>query len=198
MREVGQKPTAFGCINNTIKLRSGSYFDFLDPQPDQFTLDDIAGALSKICRFGGQIDQFYSVAEHSVHCALVAFGDELSIEACQAVMMHDAAEAFTGDMVKPLKVMMPDFKVVEQRVERAIERKFGIDLRAHTDVIREIDHGMLIAERHRLFESPDNVTWTGEDQARKLRVSFNLWSPADAEIAFIALARELGIEELSA
>lgn len=44
----------FGCVANSIRLRSGRYLDLADPKPDQFTLDDIAGALSKICRFGGQ------------------------------------------------------------------------------------------------------------------------------------------------
>ncbi len=53
----------FGCGANTIKLRSGKYLDLKDPQPDQFDFEDIAGALAKICRFGAQCNEFYSVAE---------------------------------------------------------------------------------------------------------------------------------------
>lgn len=100
---------AFGCVKNTIRVRSGLYFDLLDPQPDQFTLSDIAGALSKICRFGGQIDYFYSVAEHSVHCFDQADRDGASPAVCRLALFHDAAEAFIGDVVKPLKVMLPEY-----------------------------------------------------------------------------------------
>mgnify|MGYP000629654760 FL=1 len=57
---------AFGCVNNTIRLVSGHYLDLANPMPDQFEIDDIAGGLSRICRFGGQCPQFYSVAEHSI------------------------------------------------------------------------------------------------------------------------------------
>lgn len=182
---------AFGCVKNTIRLRSGGYFDFLDPQPEQFTLDDIAGALSKICRFGGQCPQFYSVAEHSVHCCRQAAKDGRDYETQIAVLFHDAAEAFCGDMVKPLKVMMPEYGVIEQRVENAIGAALGIDFDAHKEIIREIDHAMLIAERRAIF-SVDGVKWFGEDEVRRLDVNFQNWLPDMAETMFLITSQEAG------
>lgn len=184
--------TVFGCVKNTIRLRSGAYFDFLDPQPDQFTLEDIAGALAKICRFGAQCDFFYSVAEHSVRCASQASEDGQPTDVQLAVLLHDAAEAFCGDVVKPLKIMLPEYSAVESRVEAVIAEKFGVDFERHRAVIREIDHAMLIAERHAVF-SRDDVEWTGEREVRKLLLNRGVvgWQPTLAEMEFKISYRDL-------
>lgn len=184
----------FGCVANTMTLRSGTYFDLNDPQPDQFTLADIAGALSKICRFGGQINHWYSVAEHSVHCAALALKDGQSKWTCQAVLMHDAAEAFLGDVVKPLKIMLPEYLEIEKRVERVIAAKFWIDFKSHAKVIHEIDHAMLIAERRQLFGA-DGVHWEGEDSVRTVPLFTKNWPHQEAEIEFLDMAKFLEITD---
>lgn len=184
---------AFACIKNTIRLRSGLYFDFVDPKPEQFTLEDIAGALSKICRFGGQANYFYSVAEHCVHCACQAAKDGLPLDTQIAVLLHDASEAFVGDVVKPLKIMLSEYAVIEDRVENAIAEKFLIDFRREKASIREIDHAMLIAERRAMF-SKDDVTWFGENEVRVLDVEFECWEPRQAEAMFMKTARMIGVE----
>jgi uncharacterized protein len=181
---------AFGCVKNTIRLRSGKYFDFIDPAPDQFELGDIAGALSKICRFGGQCPRFYSVAEHSVHCAWQAFADGQPPDVCMAVLFHDAAEAFCGDVVKPLKIMLSEYGPVERRVECVIGEALGIDFNEHDAIIREIDHAMLIAERRAIFGA-DGVTWFGENDVRRLDTKFKFWHPDMAEVHFLRTAEEL-------
>ena len=183
---------AFGCVDNTIRLRSGRYFDLADPQPEQVDISDIAGALSKICRFGGQVGRYYSVAEHSVHCAGVAHVDGLCLDAQRAVFLHDAAEAYIGDVVKPIKVMLPDYARIEARVEAAIGVRFGIDFTIWADVIRGIDRGMLIAERKALF-GHDGIEWTGEKTARVLAADFQCWYPSVAESTFRAVAATLGL-----
>jgi hypothetical protein len=183
----------FGCVKNTIRLRSGLYFDFLDPQPDQFTLEDIAGALAKICRFGGQVESFYSVAEHSVACAMVARKDGMPLDTQAAALMHDAAEAFCGDVVKPLKVMLAEYAGIEQRVEAVIAEKFGIDFRRESEIVREIDHAMLICERRQLF-SADNVIWTGENEVRKLSIKLSRLEPELAECLFLQQAKMIGVK----
>lgn len=183
--------SAFRCVSNTIRLRSGLYLDLADPQPDQFTLEDIAGALSKICRFGGQIEHFYSVAEHCVHCAEQAAADGASTDAQVAALLHDAAEAFLGDVVKPLKVMLGDYGAIERLMESVIAKKFGIGAQ-FAEVVKEIDRAMLIAERRRLF-SQDSVVWTGEQSVRRLRPCIGEWLPNVAEARFLSLAAKLGI-----
>lgn len=182
------------CVKNTIKLRSGRYFDFRDPQPDQFTLEDIAGALSKICRFGGHCNRFYSVAEHLVHCHSQAEADGADLGTRAAVFMHDATEAFCGDMVRSLKIMIPDYQDVEERIERVVSLKFSLNFEDHYDYIKEIDNAMLIAERDELF-SEDDVEWTGEDKVRLIKAYIKCWTPAKAESKFMAIARKIGISE---
>lgn len=181
---------AFGVINNTIRLRSGLYLDLADPKQDQLTIEDIAGALSKICRFGGHVDSFYSVAEHSVLCLSVAREDGLAIAEQFACLMHDAAEAFVGDVVKPLKVMLGNYAAIESRMESVIAAKFGIDFAATKQAYRKIDHEMLIAERRALFSS-DNVKWFGEDAVRRIEPAIQCWWPRQAEVEFIKAFNEI-------
>ena len=173
-----------GCINNTIRLGSGRYFDLAAPAARDIDIEDIAGALSKICRFGAHIDRFYSVAEHSVHCADVATEDGLPPEARLAVLLHDAAEAYVGDMVRPLKIMLPAFSAVEESVLRAIAAAIGVDFSRWKPQIRAIDNGVLFAEKNLLF-SRDDIPWTGESEARKLTVPVACWAPDVARELFL-------------
>ena len=179
----------FGCVNNTIRLRSGEYFDFANPDPKTIGILDIAGALSKACRFAGQCSQFYSVAEHSVHCAQVAIDMGLPPDGVMAVLMHDADEAYMLDLPKPLKNMLPDYCLIQARVSLAISVRFDIDFVTWKADIKKIDQGMLIAERNRLFQY-DGVRWTGEERAILLAIQFRLWEPAEAEQAFLKMFNE--------
>lgn len=185
----------FGCVGNgnTIRLLSGRYLDLANPHPDQFTLADVAGALSKICRFGGQIERFYSVAEHCYWCSKIAEEDGLPIDTQVACLMHDAAEAFVGDCVKPLKNMLAGYKEIEYRIETAIAEKWLIDFERESISVEGIDHAMLIAERRRLF-SPDQVEWAGESSVRVIHPPIRGWEPMAAEAAFVSRAYQLGIK----
>lgn len=197
--ETASVAPAFGCVGTTIRLRSGCYLDLLDPRPKHFTFADIAGALSKLCRFGGQINSFYSVAEHSFHCAHLAMLDGHSVDVQRAVLMHDAAEAFIGDIVKPLKLQLPQVAAIERRIENVIAAKYGaLGFAAYKSIIREIDQAMLIHERRQLF-SNDEVTWAGENETRKVpnKISLLRWDAPTAEACFIICGTMLGIRVTS-
>lgn len=85
-----------------IETYTGRFVDPFDP-PKEFHLADIAHALSNICRFGGHAKRFYSVAQHSAHVAqLVKRLGGGRVDVAHA-LLHDAAEAFVGDVPRPIK-----------------------------------------------------------------------------------------------
>ena len=189
-----------GCLESQMKLLSGRYFDLANPRPHQFTLQDIAGALARLCRYGGHCREFYSVAEHSYHCATQAQVDGLPLGAVRACLLHDAAEAFCGDVIRPLKAMLRkdgagSYGAIYRGVERCIEEKYLNGLvRFKEAAIAEIDAAVLFAERRAMMK-PDDVKWGGEDQVRKIEPAFRMWDWRDAEYAFMRMACDLGLED---
>lgn len=117
----------------------------LDPDPDQICIEDIAHALSNICRFGGHTSNFYSVAQHSVHVANL-----VPVELALDGLMHDAAEAYLGDVINPLKVLLEDYKKIEEKLLYLIAKKFGFNYPICAEV-KKADSYMLIVEYKRFF-----------------------------------------------
>jgi len=176
-----------GCVNNTILTHSGTYFDYASPKPEHVSLGDIAKGLSNTCRFGGQC-QFYSVAEHCWHCAeegLSIGGRELALHA----LMHDAAEAYVGDMPKPLKNMMPEFRRLEDRVEAVISLKFGLSCLFDQEV-KQIDLRMLKTEKLLLFPT-DGLEWSGFAELDAFDRSLFHWTPSQSQSRFLEMWNRL-------
>jgi 5'-deoxynucleotidase YfbR-like HD superfamily hydrolase len=131
---------------STILLHSGCYFDFNQPEASDFSLDDIAHGLSNLCRFTGQCREFYSVAQHSFLASYLV-PPPYALQA----LMHDAAEALVGDMSSPLKQMLPAYKEIELRVERAIFARFGLPEHLHP-CVKQADLVMLATEQRDLMD----------------------------------------------
>lgn len=173
-----------GCVNNTIITSTGKYFDYVSPQHNQIDIKDIATALGNLCRYNGQLECFYSVAEHCVHAsqyALSLFPNNM--EFAKTVLLHDAAEAYIGDMPKPLKVLLPEYQDVERRVEFTIFAKFDVDV-SRWDEVKSIDHMMLKAE-HRILFPNDTEEWTGFDSIDDIDVPIQCWTPRRARAIFL-------------
>jgi 5'-deoxynucleotidase YfbR-like HD superfamily hydrolase len=101
---------------------TGKLIDLNNPSESLIEISDIANALSQICRFGGHTRQFYSVAQHSCLVAGLAPKD-LKKEA----LLHDAAEAYLGDVIKPLKILIePLYAPFEFAFQQVINQKFGL------------------------------------------------------------------------
>lgn len=181
-----------GCLGNTIKVAAGHYVDLANPHPMSIDLPTIASALSKLCRFGCHCPTFYSVAEHCVHATRLAAADNLCREGLRAVLLHDAAEAYVGDVVKPLKVMLPDYAKVEARMEAAVSERFGVDFKRWSTEIKRYDRMMLKAEKIALWPE-DTEEWTGFAEIEDCEVELGLWSPHDAEWKFLFNAEVLGL-----
>lgn len=92
-----------------------------EPNESEFAIDDIARALSNTCRYHGHTE-FYSVAEHSVLVSLVVEHQGGTLDEIRAGLMHDAAEAYFGDMAAPLKLRpeLAAYREAEERLRKAI------------------------------------------------------------------------------
>lgn len=137
-----------------ILTRSGKRFDLFHPKPDQIDIKDIAFALALQCRFNGHCSRFYSVAEHSI---IMSWNVPISLKLC--ALMHDATEAYIGDMVKPLKDHLSEFKRIEENIWRVIANKYGLPLELPKEV-KEADLRMLATERHELMSHNTNASWS--------------------------------------
>ena len=107
-------------------------------------MPDIAHALSMQCRFNGH-SQFYSVAEHSMVVASLV-PHQFRLEA----LLHDAAEAYLGDIVSPLKALLPDYQALETKVDQAIRAKYCLPSE-HTPEVTAADKQALILEFRHVF-----------------------------------------------
>lgn len=127
-----------------IETASGKEFNILHPEPQMFDLDDIARSLSHICRYNGHLPYFYSVAEHSVRVAWMLRHQGESLEVQLTGLLHDAAEAYVGDMVRPLK-RTAEVGAAHQRVEENVSEKlhevFG-GIYPHPPVVKDADRAV--------------------------------------------------------
>lgn len=140
-------------------------FYFRKPHPDMVHLDDIAWSLSLQPRFLGHICRHYSVLEHSMRVATAVYDWTQSRKAFCCAMLHDAEEAYTGDMPTPIKRDVPDFVRIGDGIKVVILEKFGLTeaYRLWEPVIKEYDDRMLHTESIRLGHG---ATW--EDETRVL------------------------------
>lgn len=162
---------------------TGRKFYPMDPHPDDVHAEDIAHALSLLCRYNGHVDRFYSVAEH---CVLLSFA--VPAEDALWALLHDATEAYVGDMVRPLKRSQPAYVEAEDRVMRAIAARFGIDTQMPASV-RDADTRILLTERAALMSATKHE-WAMED-LEPLPVKVMGLSPTTAEAAYLARLGEL-------
>lgn len=142
-------------MENWIETVSGVQFHFLDPSPEEIKITDIAHSLGNCCRFVGQCRQFYSVAEHSWHVARLLEGTPLRVQL--AGLLHDASEAYITDMASPVKQHLPEYRAMEDIVQGAIFKKYGLEYPMH-QAIKWADLCMLSNEAHHLLTSRGN-TW---------------------------------------
>lgn len=149
-----------------IQTLSGRQFDLLNPTREQVYLPDIIRALSQINRFTGHTRFPYSVALHSVYMARALYRDTGDRKLAYEGLMHDATEAYVGDVSKPLKGLLPDYRRVEKRVERLICEVFKLPFPACRGLVKEYDKRIQLTERNALFRDVDE--WPGFETTQPL------------------------------
>lgn len=165
-----------------ITTQSGKNFSYDDPR--DFDITDIAQALSNICRFTGHLPRFYSVAQHSVIASQIV-PEHLAFEA----LMHDAHEAYVGDVNSPLKALLQDYKAIETRVEQALRTQFKLPLEM-SPAVKHADMVMLGTER-RDFGLDNGVPWPCLEGIELLGDEIKPLSPGGAYNAFMVRYHQL-------
>lgn len=167
---------------------TGVMFYICDPRPDEVHFDDIAHPLAYQCRFNGHTREFYSVAQHSVlvaRCLSEQFG-ETNVKWLRTALFHDAAEAYMGDMVRPLKQTDDHFRAVEARLEEVIAERFDL-IYPMPPLIKRADNALLLTERNALMALPPRPWQQIEEPYAGLD---EFWQPAVAEMMFRRQAKE--------
>lgn len=185
------KPDTFGCVGSTIKTAAGNYIDLLAPTLEAIDIETIAHALSMTCRFGGHCPQFYSVAEHCVHAFRLAERDRVDVNDRRAILLHDAAEAYVGDVVKPLKVILGAvFCDIENAIDAKIRERFAVA--SARPIIKHYDCLMLIAEKTAMW--PDDAEeWEGFRGLSCPDVDLQYWRPDWARRQFLTCFDEVSL-----
>lgn len=180
-------PPAPGPYLQTV---SGRWVNPFDPDPGQLDAGDIARALANQCRFGGHSRVFYSVAQHSVIVSRLVEQRGGDTQDSFAALMHDATEAYLGDMPHPLKHRSPlgaAFKAAEDHLEQAIRDRFRI--KPDVSEIKRADRALLATER-RAF-SAETWHWPELEGVEPLDLELTAWTPDDAAQAFAQRYAEL-------
>ena len=175
--------------SHCIMTYSRVLMDPLDARPDQILIEDIAHSLSLMTRANGHCRQFYSVAQHSINCALEAKNLGLSPRVQLACLLHDAAEAYIADIPRPVKHRLSGFAEIEEYVQAVIFQRFGLGDMTDEEwkAVARIDDALLHAEFRALMGIPIFETTPYLSQA----YDFGYEDMDSVYRAFIRVFREL-------
>jgi uncharacterized protein len=167
-----------------MQTYTGRAFYVMSPAAEDIDPVDVAHALALICRYGGHVNRFYSVAEH---CVLMSHA--VAPENGLWALLHDATEAYVGDMIRPLKHAMPTYREAEDRLMTVICDRFGLD-HACPDEVKAADNRILRDERAALMAVPP-LPWSSIENVRPLGVRIEGWLPVEAERRYLDRLHEL-------
>ena len=125
----------------------------LDPRESEINIEDIAHALSLLCRYNGHCKFMYSIAEHSIRVSYI-----LPPELALCGLLHDASEAYLSDIPSPTKIFMPQYKEWENNIQSVVYRKFGLP-EVESIKVKEADRILLVTEMRDLLPSGLMPNW---------------------------------------
>ena len=172
-----------------IKTFTGRMFPLDKPTPQDIDILDIAHGLANMCRFSGQLLWPYYVAQHCVLVSkMVPRGLELQ------GLLHDAAEAYVGDMTSPLKHLLIQhnehtYRLIENGIMDAIAIKFGIQARKQPEV-HHVDLCMFATEATHLMKN-GMADYKVSDDIVAYKMEIVPWSHDYAEAMFLKRYQQL-------
>lgn len=184
-------------MHEWITTYTGKRFSPLHPDPDDVDIEDIAHALSQICRFGGHTKEFYSVAQHCYYVAELVEEWLLSISrywkkgVVAQALLHDASEAYLGDVVTPVKVTMGDYKRAEALLQAAIFEGLGlyapVPFGEVCVAIKKADQRMFLTEYIKLFGGTKPYVNVSDGIEPWTDLDIECWSSDVAEENFLGM-----------
>lgn len=176
-------------ITTYSKLR----FDPIDPDPELIRIEDIAHALSLLCRANGHFNRFFSVAQHSLNCYREAKARGCSSKIRLACLLHDASEAYLSDITRPVKQHLPEYQAMEDRLQTAIWDRFLSEPLSSEErsQVFEIDDAQLY---HEFLYFMDERLFSTE-LGLKIQPDFGDHPFAETENQFLAAFRHLTMQE---
>ncbi|XAI95944.1 hypothetical protein [Microcystis phage Mwe-JY26] len=182
---------AIGSAEPYLSTHSGRRFHFLNPRREDVSIHDIAHQTAMKCRFGGAVNHFYSVAQHSALCAIAARGNWATR---MAALLHDANEAYLPDVQRPLKrAIASTWASIEVPAEDAIFRfLMGEETLKEVDwdEVKRVDNLLLVLEARVLLHDPHwayDAHW-GVDRdmtIRSIDPTFTPQPPLEARAFFL-------------
>ena len=172
-----------------IQTWTGKYFDFLDPKAENICIEDIAHSLARICRYTGHCEDVCTVAQHCVEVSYMvapAFAYE--------GLMHDAPEAYLGDVAKPQKLALtaegPGFQRLTDRIENLVAKVFDYT-HPKSDEVGKADYEHMAMEHRDQMTKPLGQEWIGLHGIIVPPQAFIPWNAYYAERRFLERFTEL-------
>ncbi|WP_438863791.1 YfbR-like 5'-deoxynucleotidase [Neptunicella sp.] len=178
LRQIMPAPKKAPIIAPVVQLFSGSVFNLKNPTWGAFDIQDIAHSLAHICRFNGHTREFYSVAQHSVLVSQI-----VPAEHALTGLLHDAAEAFCGDVATPLKQILPDYQAIITNIEQHLASHIGTTYPL-PECVKQADMQLLATEVRDLMPA-DGDYWACIAHVTPLKETITPLSPQKAKQQFL-------------
>ena len=145
-------------MSDYITTYTGEHFIPTAPEAEKIHIEDIAHALSLICRGNGHVKTFFSVGQHCINCALEAAARGYSQRIILACLLHDASESYMSDVPKPFKKYLAEYNAIEDALLNVIYEKYlgSILSPEEQTMVKQIDNAFLYYDLlHLLDEKMD-------------------------------------------